>query len=319
MKKFSMAAFFSLLSVCMLVFVTIKTIELEQKMTQLVRPAKLFTPSAIISDFPHNPQWDVKITPSHDRFFHIVSQQPLYWLGKGMQAVAFETEDKKFVVKFFLLSRLRSSEEKKWFSSLFSSGKREKETHKLQQRNELFASAKMCFEELPEETGFIYVHLNKTADKIKGVKLIDKYGQSHRIRGDDVCFVVQKKASYIISTLSKLMDAGNFDKACQRLDQIFDLLLRVAKKGFVDGDDALIRNNNIGFSHDSAIYIDTGHLVRADKIDLLARMQHEFDVRLEPLEKWLDVMYPELGQYFAKRRLEIIEGLQKDNVVKKAA
>jgi hypothetical protein len=175
----------------------------------------------------------------------------------------------------------------------------------------------MCFEELAEETGFVYVHLNRTSEKIKGVKLIDRFGQSHRIRGDDACFIVQRKANYIIPTLMKLMDAGSFQKACQRVDQIFDLLLNVARKGFTDSDDALIRNNNIGFSENRAIYIDTGHLARTKDIDLYKRMSYEFEVRLEPLQKWLDVMYPSLAEYYSAKRALMLEQLKNESEAKK--
>ena len=156
------------------------------------------------------------------------------------------------------------------------------------------------------------MHLNRTVDKIKGVKLIDKFGQSHRIRGDDACFVVQKKVVHIIPTFVKLMQTGCFDEACQRLDQIFDLLLSMAKKGYADGDDALIRNNNIGFADDRAIYIDTGHLVKRSNMDLLKRMKYEFEVRLEPLQKWIDVMYPDLARYYAQKRATILSELEKE-------
>lgn len=311
MKRFSLSGVGIALCFFILVFLTVKTIDIDQKMSQMARPSKLFNPSMIVSSFPFNPKWDVKISESHDRFFYILSQQPLYWLGKGMQVYAFETEDNKYVVKFFILSHVKSSE-KSWIRDLISKEPAEKRNFRTKERDELFNSSKFCFEELAAETGLVYVHLNRTVDKIKGVKLIDKFGQSHRIRGDDACFVVQKKVVHIVPTFVKLMQAGAFDEACRRVDNIFDLLLNMAKKGYVDGDDALIRNNNIGFSEDRAIYIDTGHLVKTPNIDLVARMKYEFDVRLEPLQKWIDVMYPQLAQYYAQKRAAMLEQLQQN-------
>ena len=303
---------------CLLAFLTVKIIDIDQKMGQMARPAKLFNPSALVSTFPFNPKWEVRMSESHDRFFHILSQQPLYWLGKGMQAVAFETEDKKYVVKFFLLSHVRSSE-RSWIRDLLSNEPKEKRKWRKKQRDELFESSKVCFEELSDETGIVYVHLNKTLEKIKGVKLIDKFGQSHRIRGDEVCFVVQRKAIYIVPTLTKLMQNGDYEAACRRLDNIFDLLLSMAKKGYVDSDDALIRNNNIGFAEDRAIYIDTGHLAKVANLDLYARMRYEFDVRLEPLQKWIDVMFPKLAQYYAEKKSSILEQLKREQEASKQA
>jgi len=316
MKRFSVFGVLAVLGMCLLIFLTVKTVELDKQIAQIARPSKLFTPANIISDFSYNPKWQVKISPSHDRFFYVLSQQPLYWIGKGMQVVVFETADKKYVVKFFQLAHIKANSKRSWFRRLFSSESKEQKKQRKERKEELYASSKMCFEELPEETGFVYVHLNRTTDQIKGVKLIDKCGQSHRIRGDDACFVVQQKASYIIPTFVKLMESGEFEKACQRVDHIFDLLLAVARKGFTDSDDALIRNNNIGFSEGRAIYIDTGHLARAKESDLYKRMSYEFDVRLEPLQKWLDVMYPSLAKCYAERRAQILEQLKNESTSK---
>jgi hypothetical protein len=263
----------------------------------------------IESTFAYRPDWDVKISSDHDRFFYVVSQQTLYWLGRGMQAVVFETQDQKYVVKFFQIGRLKEPESKGFFKDLFSKETPEKNRERIHHREEIFSSSKMCFEELQEETGIVYVHLNRTKDKIRGVKLVDKYGQSHRIRGDDASFVVQKKASCVVPTLCALMENNKQAEAEARIDQILDLLLTMARKGFVDGDDALIRNNNIGFSQNRAIYIDTGHLFKAENLDVAERMRYEFQVRLEPLEHWLNVAYPSLGAYYRQKKEQTMASL----------
>ena len=115
-----MKRFFSALGICLLVFITVKTIELDKKVSQIARPSKLFTPGCIISDFPHNAKWEVKISPSHDRFFYMVSQQPLYWLGKGMQVVVFETADQKYAVKFFQLAHLKDTSKRSWIRGIWA-------------------------------------------------------------------------------------------------------------------------------------------------------------------------------------------------------
>ena len=51
------------------------------------------------------------------------------------------------------------------------------------------------------------------------------------------------------------MDKGAAEEAHRRIDQIFDLLMGLARKGFVDGDDRVLSNNNIGFTDDRAIYV----------------------------------------------------------------
>jgi hypothetical protein len=320
MKKKLLFAVMALLSFGFLTYLAVKTSHINDKLAQMARPARLFSPTLIQSQFEPRPEWNVKISPDHDRFFYVVCQQTLYWLGRGMQAVVFETQDNKYVVKFFQLGRLREPVSRGFFKNLFSKESEAKRIDRVNHREEIFVSSKICFEELQEETGIVYVHLNRTNDKIKGIKLVDKYGQSHRIRGDDASFVVQKKAKLVIPTLTKLMESGQIDTAKIRLNQIFDLLIVMARKQFVDGDDALIRNDNLGFTENRAIYIDTGHIFRAHNLDVLERMRYEFQVRLDPLEHWLNISFPELGAYYHQRREEILAQLvcEKNGIIQAA-
>ncbi len=318
MKKKVLSVGAMVLCASILVYLTVQTIRIDEKLSHIARPSRLFNPKLIESHFLPKKEWDVKITSDHNRFFYVVSQQTLRWLGRGMQAVVFETQDEKYVVKFFQLGRLKEDDSHGVIKSIVSGDSKEKRQERLTHREEIFSSSKMCFEELQDETGIVYVHLNRTKDKIHGVKLVDKNGQSHRIRGDNASFVVQRKAQLLVPTIIAHMESGCLDLAKARIDQILDLLLSMAKKGFVDGDDALIRNNNLGLTENRAIYIDTGHLFRAHNLDVAERMRYEFQIRLDPLEKWLNVMYPELGLYYRSRREEIMATLAQEKDVKAA-
>jgi hypothetical protein len=105
------------------------------------------------------------------------------------------------------------------------------------------------------------------------------------------------------------MKKGEVELAKVRVNQIFDLLLTLARKGIVDSDYALIRNNNIGFSKDRAIYIDTGHLAKHTNLNVKKQMDHEFKKRLRPLHDWLAINYPELAKFYEKRQQEIMLSL----------
>jgi hypothetical protein len=167
------------------------------------------------------------------------------------------------------------------------------------------------FEEAREECGFLFVHLNQTENLLRGIRLVDAQGQSHKIKPDQVSFIIQRRANYVLPTISELMKKGDLDGAKHRLDQIFDLLLTLANKGIVDGDHALIRNNNIGFIKDRAIYIDTGHVSKHPNLDVKKHMDYEFKKRLKPLQDWLTINYPELAKYYDQRHTEIILSLQR--------
>jgi hypothetical protein len=316
MKKITVSSVLLILCALMMAILALKLSRIDTKVDELARPARLFTPKLIEAKFAPRKEWDVNVSKDHDAFFYVVSQQTFNWLGRGMQVVVFESQDGRYVVKFFQLGRLKEPESRGFLKNIFSSEPESKRQERRTHREELFTSSKMCFEELQEETGIVYVHLNKTKDKIHGMKLVDKYGQSHRIRGDDTCFIVQKKVKFVIPTFVSLMEKGEVEKAKQRIVQVFDLLLSLARKGFVDGDDALVRNNNIGLATDRAIYIDTGHICRVQNLDVYERMLYEFRVRLDPLEHWLNVMYPDLGAYYAERREAMLDQLKQEKSAK---
>lgn len=297
-----LAVIVSLFVLGLLLYIAGKIVYIDQKLAQIARPAKLFSISNIQSTFPNQKEWEVNISPELDTFFYVVSQQQFNWLGRGAQALAFESQDGRYVLKLFQVGRMKTSANKPFYKSWFSSETEEKKAQRLQHREEIFTSSKLCFEELQEETGIVYVHLNRTKDKIKGVKLVDRFGQSHRIRGDDACFVLQKKAACVIPELVRLIDKGEIETAKERVDQVIDLLHTMAKKGVIDNDDALIRNNNLGFTKDRAIYIDTGHLVKHTHINVGERMRYEFNVRLDPLEKWLNWTSPEVAEHYRDTR-----------------
>lgn len=290
----------------LLLYISGKIVYIDQKLAEIARPAKLFSISNVQSTFPNQKEWEVNISPELDTFFYVVSQQQFNWLGRGAQALAFESQDGRYVLKLFQLGRMKTASKKPFYKSWFSKETEEVKAQRLQHREEIFTSSKLCFEELQEETGIVYVHLNRTKDKIKGIKLVDRFGQSHRIRGDDACFVLQKKAKCVVPELANLIDQGEIAVAKTRVDQVIDLLHTMAKKGFVDNDDALIRNNNIGFTKDRAIYIDTGHLVKHSHIDVAARMKYEFNVRLDPLEKWLNWTSPEVAEHYRNSRDDLL-------------
>ena len=110
------------------------------------------------------------------------------------------------------------------------------------------------------------------------------------------------------------MAEGKKQEAEARINQLFELVLSMARKGFLDGDTALMRNNNIGYVADRAVYIDTGHITRRQSVNLKERMQFEFDIRLAPLHDWLKMRFPELAEYYVKRQQEIMDSLPEGTI-----
>lgn len=304
MKKFfSFKAFFVF---AFIVFAVIKLQRIDERVSLITRPSKKFGVAQFINKFPHCPEWEVTCPPETVQFVNMLSQQPFYFLGRGFQATAFISQDGDYVIKFFHQGKLR---EKSFGEDPIGFLFNNDNDARSASRDEIFLSSKMSYEEFPKESGIIYVHLNRSENLIKGIKIHDALGQSYRFQGDETSFIVQKKADYVLPVIKSLMQQDRVEEAKARIDQIFDLLLALAQKGFVDGDVALMRNNNIGFVKDYAIYIDTGHITKRPDLNVKEHMRFECEVRLAPFYDWLKIRYPELATYFAEKKEQILTTL----------
>ena len=250
-----------------------------------------FSPSRIASIFPDDPKWDIAVTQEQVATANQALNQPYSYLGHGFQCYAFVSLDDNYVLKFIRQQRLQPPFFLSWSTARVEAGKK--------RANYLFRSLKVAFEDVPEETGLLLVHLNKTKNSHPAVAITDKAGNHYTVALDEHEFVLQKKALPIKETLSQLMQEGKIDEAKARIDQIFCLLTTCAQKGIADLDNQLIRKNNLGFLADSCIYIDTGKITRKESIKTMPRFLQDLK-RLDPLYSWLEERYPELAQHFLK-------------------
>lgn len=270
-----------------------------------------FSVEKITTQFGNDPKWDVRATPEEIHKANTILCQPFYYLGRGFQCYAFVSSDDKYVLKFFRHQRLRPPVIYDWLPDLsyIRALKNEKCATRAKRAKCLFKTVAVAFKYIPEETGLIFAHLNKTQKVHPRVIVYDKCGQKYEISLDDREFLLQHKALHCKPEIAALMKGGMFGDAKRRIDQIFELLVTCARKGIMDTDKALITRNNLGFLADSAIYIDSGRIIR--KSGLKTRKRFAEDLRrLHPLYTWLVKEYPELGAYFVKAQQRAIDSMQ---------
>jgi len=253
-------------------------------------------------------QYEISVKEVDIQQVNAILQQPFYYLGHGFQCYAFLSGDGEYVLKFFRFQRMRLPEWSYSFSSFpFVKGYiAEKEEEFRVRKEDIFGGIKVGFEAAAEETGTLFVHLNKTKGLHPITTIYDKLGQSYKLSMDQMEFMVQKRASHIQPILRELMAQDRAEEAKKRLDQILELMVGCSKKGVKDTDNALIRKNNLGFLKDKAIYIDSGKFVFRDDIKTKEGFQKDL-VRLQPLQRWLDQNYPELGIHFSKKKKQVID------------
>lgn len=191
-----------------------------------------FTIARISSDISFHPEWEVE-TANESEVKKILSQ-PFRFLGKGAQSFVFASEDGTTVIKFF-------------------------RHHHLKKNSKLakdFGSYKLAYDNLREETGLLYLHLNKTRHLNQTLDLIDKIGIHHPINLDHYEFLVQKRATLAYIALDKWIDEGKIDDAKEALTKLVQLLAIRSNKGIQDKDPDL--NTNFGFIGTTPIQFDIG-------------------------------------------------------------
>ncbi len=232
-----------------------------------------FSVNKIYSDHPFEEKWEVA-TQTSDAL-----SQPFYFLGSGVQYYAFISEDQKTVLKIvkpyhfcpnFILSKLPLPKIK---------------AARQRRLDAIFQSAKIAYEELKEETGLLFLHLNRTQGKFSKIKLYDKLAICHEVSLDNSAFVLQKKAEPFFS---------NSDLK-QMIDKTFALIRKRSEKGIANSDAVL--SKNFGFSQDEAIEIDIGSFTKNSHIAKPYAIRREILLETHELRNQLKDD-PELLHYY---------------------
>lgn len=267
-----------------------------------------FSVANISSSFANSPAWEIPATAEKLNEVNQILSQPFHYIGHGFQFYAFESEDGIYVLKFMRHQRLRSPMLYDWLPNLpLIRDLKERKAEARQKRVDyLFRSLIVAYEDVPKETGMVYLHLNKSSNTHPKVVIFDKLQDHYEMSVDATEFVIQYKATLVKSTIKTLMQSGQVKDAKARIDQIFALLRDCAKKGVSDTDGALIHKNNLGFLKDRAIYIDTGKLTRKESMKNKERFEQDLR-RLRPLYKWLAAHYPPLAAHFNKQQKKTLD------------
>lgn len=255
----------------------------------LPRIAKIMTQGFRVSklhiDLPFQPEWEVPIDPAMIEILN----QPFHYLGQGAQSFVFESEDGKYVVKFFRF-------DKRLFKKLSSvcSGKKEKQrTPTLTKAFTVFNASKIAYDCLKEETGLVYLHLNATSLGLPILRCQNPIGRTFLLPLDSCRFAVQKKAILFSDALSKALQ--NPEEMKKRIDQLIDLLRSRTAKGVFNTDPTLVRN--FGFLEDRAVEIDFGNYRSAAVHDQIVEVKRYTD----KLRVWLELEAPEWVEYLDHR------------------
>lgn len=249
-----------------------------------------FFPYQIPSSLPFHKEWEVAANTKEP--FSKIFSQPFRYLGKGCQCFVFASEDSKYILKLPYHSHLQPPI---WLRPIpllaeLYRVKRMLKGHRTLQRDA--TSYLLAYDKFQEETGLLYVHLNKTDYLHQKVQVFDKIGVEHILDLDNHEFILQKKAEPFYPKIDQWMSQGKIEQAKIALSELCKLLYKRYEHGIDDRE----RNfdGNYGFIEDKPIQIDIGRF-RAQEASV--KPEEEIERLLVPLKAKLKKDYPELHEH----------------------
>ncbi|KPK32561.1 MAG: hypothetical protein AMS24_03890 [Chlamydiae bacterium SM23_39] len=250
-----------------------------------------FRTTKIIFNF-NNKNYSNKNFEDYEKIF----SQKFTYLGRGRQFFVFESEDKKYVIKFINYNNICPIYILKKFS--FINFVKKSIERKNKRYPLTFGSIKLAFNRLKDEAAIIYIHLNDMYKIKKKIQIISKYGQPFKIDLDKTVFFVQKKIDPIYPSLERCYMEGGEELLKKRLNNVLDLFILRAKKCVSDDD--LNVETNIGFIKDKAKIIDIGKLFKDDKLKNKKNFKKEILKSTKFLRLWVKKKYPSISFYLDK-------------------
>jgi len=226
-----------------------------------------FRISGIMHEMPEKKAWKIDPLSQHEQdALGKIFDQKFTYIGKGAQSYAFVSQDNQFVLKFFKFKHLRPN---LWLTLVpavgpLTSWKEEKVKRKEEKLNNVFDAYRLAWEVHREQSGLVFIHLNKTSDLNRIVHLTDKIGMHWTVDLDSVNFVLQKRADTSRKVIYGLLASGEVQEAKRRIRQIFDLYREEYNKEVFDHDHGVMHNT--GFVGQSPIHLDVGKLHRDPSI-----------------------------------------------------
>lgn len=203
----------------------------------------------------YDKRYELNLPQDIDNIKGILSKK-FHYLTRGRESFIFESEDKKYILKFFDSTR--------YYTSIYAPSipfpkflNDFRKKHYNRRKNKLafnLSSAKIAYERLKDDSALIYVNLNKTTLFRDKLNITNKYGREFFIDLNDVFFILQKKCDLFYVKYQNSTDENykNF-----LLEAFIDMVHRRTIKLVID-DDIGKKRRNWGIIDKKAVTFDIG-------------------------------------------------------------
>lgn len=261
-----------------------------------------FSIGNITYDKPFNPAWQ---TPDSPSYLKKALSQPYTYLGKGHQSFVFESEDKKYVIKFL---KCHLVEIKPWLAWLplpafLGAWRGRRVQAKCKRLDGIFTGWMIAHTALPELTGVLAVHMNVTENLYAPLKVKNKAGWSYEVDLDKTAFLLQRKVDMLLPTIDGLMAEGKQTQAQSILQALLATYRQLCAQGVSDRDPQIMRNT--GVSKGAPVLIDVGRLKLDFRVQQDEACKKEILHKTRLFSKWLQDQYPSLALFFEQQLDEL--------------
>ncbi len=254
-----------------------------------------FNLTNISYDLPYNQAMDIPpLSTTEQQKVEQILSQPFSWLDHGHQIYAFASQDQKYVLKIFKFKRLKPAWTDQWFSEIpgfanyyeLAQNKRERRFQKL------FKGYRLAYTKDRENTGLLYVHLNKTDNLQRKITVKDRLGFTHSLALDDLIFAVQERGRTAKKVLTALLENHDVEGVKSRIKSLFQMYVAEYKKGLVDWDRNVMHNS--GFIGVQSIRLDLGQLQYDENVKDPEIFKEDLrQIASKRLTPWLKNHYPQ--------------------------
>jgi hypothetical protein len=259
-----------------------------------------FSIHQMTSTLPPCPQFDIDVSEEKKAALQTLLDQKFYYLGKGCQFYVFESEDRKYVLKFFKHKHLRQYT---WLNTLPLPQKlhtvcQAKIVRRAERVERLFTSCKLAYEKMPEESGLLFLHLNRTPALENSVVIVDKIGCHHTLNLDNFEYCVQKKGEPLKEVFGKIGE----EELPLKIQQLVDLVFSRCEKGIGDRDRAFVQN--VAFTEQGAIFTDIGQFYTDPTLVQKEEQVKDLKGRMASLYLWTKKHFPHFAKCITEMRPE---------------
>ncbi|KPK32560.1 MAG: hypothetical protein AMS24_03885 [Chlamydiae bacterium SM23_39] len=252
-------------SICLLIFI----VESKYFLTSGFNIKKIF----------YNPDFrrDLEINEDFSKYLPILNQK-FFYLSKGRQCFVFESEDKKYVLKFIRYHKYRYPlwAEILSYLKILSKNQISLLKEKKERYERAMNSYKIAYEDLKDITKVVYIHLNQTDFLKKKVVIRDSLKIDHEVELDKVGFILQKKENNLKDVFFKFNDENNK----KIIKSFFGSISYMLRKNITNIDILnLIRNS--GCENNDFVIIDVGSFLKNSDKKILRKTFFKCSYELE--------------------------------------